>query len=53
MSPQIGRPSDGRFVFVAGCEENQVVFHPRFDHVVLLTAPLDEVVARVLQAVGE
>ncbi len=26
-------------LFVAGCEENQVRFHPQFDHLVLLTAP--------------
>ena len=30
---------DAEVLFVAGCEENQVRFHPRFDHIVLLSAP--------------
>ena len=40
--PRIARlldePED--LLFVAGCEENQVRFHPRFDAIVLLTAPV-------------
>lgn len=34
-------------LFVAGCEENMVRFLPRFDHVVLLTAPLETLVDRL------
>jgi shikimate kinase len=30
---------DADVLFVAGCEENQVRFHPRFDVIVLLSAP--------------
>ena len=35
------------FLFLAGCEENQARFHPRFDHIVLLTAPLPTLVERL------
>ena len=38
----IGRLLDAEDVevlFVAGCEENQVRFHPRFDLIILLSAP--------------
>lgn len=34
-------------LFVAGCEENQVRFHDRFDEIVLLTAPLETVLHRL------
>jgi broad-specificity NMP kinase len=34
-------------LFVAGYEEYPVRFHPRFDHIVLLTAPLDTLLERV------
>ncbi len=34
-------------LFVAGCEENQVDFYPRFDHIVLLSAPRAVLVDRV------
>jgi hypothetical protein len=27
-------------LFLAGCEENQVQFHPQFDHIILLSAPI-------------
>ena len=30
---------DADVLFVAGCEENQVAFHPRFDVIILLSAP--------------
>jgi dephospho-CoA kinase len=30
---------DADVLFVAGCEENQVRFHPRFDLIILLSAP--------------
>jgi dephospho-CoA kinase len=34
-------------LFVAGCEENQVRFHPRFDHIVLLSAPVETLLERL------
>jgi dephospho-CoA kinase len=38
---------DAEVLFVAGCEENQVRFHPRFDHIVLLSAPPGTLVERL------
>ena len=38
---------DADVLFVAGCEENQVRFHPQFDHIVLLSAPLDTMLDRL------
>jgi len=38
---------DADVLFVAGCEENQVAFHPRFDHIVLLSAPVEVLVERL------
>jgi dephospho-CoA kinase len=38
---------DAPVLFVAGCEENQVQFHDRFDHIVLLSAPLETLVERL------
>jgi dephospho-CoA kinase len=34
-------------LFVAGCEENQAKFHRQFDHIVLLSAPLETLLARL------
>ncbi|WP_232662424.1 AAA family ATPase [Pseudonocardia sp. TRM90224] len=34
-------------VFVAGCKTNQVDFYPRFDHIVLLSAPADVLFDRI------
>ena len=34
-------------LFISGCVANQGVFYPRFDAVVLLSAPLDTLLARV------
>jgi dephospho-CoA kinase len=34
-------------LFVAGCKTNQGLFYPRFDHVVLLTAPAEVMLARI------
>jgi shikimate kinase len=34
-------------LFVAGCEENQVKFYHRFDHIVLLSAPADVLTRRL------
>jgi len=38
---------DTDVLFVAGCEENQAQFHVQFDHVILLSAPLEVVVERL------
>ena len=38
---------DADVLFVAGCEENQEKFRARFDHVVLLSAPLETMVERL------
>ena len=38
---------DADVLFVAGCEENQRTFHQQFDHIVLLSAPLDVMVERL------
>jgi dephospho-CoA kinase len=38
---------DAAALFVAGCEENQAKFHPQFDHIVLLSAPLRTLVERL------
>ncbi|MBO0810206.1 MAG: hypothetical protein J2P32_18085 [Actinobacteria bacterium] len=38
---------DADLLFVAGCEENQVKFHSRFDHIVLLSAPADVLTGRL------
>ena len=38
---------DAEVLFVAGCEENQAKFHAQFDHIVLLTAPIDTLVQRL------
>src|SRR3984885_11442371 len=32
---------DTDVLFVAGCEENQVKFHSQFDHIILLSAPVE------------
>ncbi len=33
---------DTDVLFVAGCEENQVRFHPQFDRIILLSAPAND-----------
>ncbi|HEX5543625.1 MAG TPA: AAA family ATPase [Micromonospora sp.] len=38
---------DAEVLFVAGCEENQVKFHPQFDQIVLLSAPLEILIDRL------
>ncbi|SBT54852.1 AAA family ATPase [Micromonospora narathiwatensis] len=38
---------DGGSLFVAGCKSNQGRFYPQFDHVVLLSAPADVLLARI------
>ena len=39
---------DTGVLFVAGCEENQVRFHPRFDLIILLSAPAATLVERLM-----
>jgi shikimate kinase len=38
---------DAEVLFVAGCEENQVRFHPRFDLIILLSAPAEVLAGRL------
>ena len=38
---------DAEVLFLAGCEENQVKFHSQFDHIVLLSAPVETLVNRL------
>ncbi len=48
---------DADVLFVAGCEENQAKFHAQFDHVVLLSAPvetlLDRLATRITNSYGK
>jgi dephospho-CoA kinase len=37
---------DADVLFVAGCKENQVRFHPRFDLIILLSAPVEVLAQR-------
>src|SRR5215469_3307616 len=43
---------DADVLFVAGCEENQVRFHPRFDHIILLSAPIRTMMQRLADRTG-
>ena len=43
---------DADVLFVAGCEENQAQFHPRFDHIVLLSVPVETLLERVATRTG-
>jgi shikimate kinase len=38
---------DADVLFVAGCEENQAQFHRQFDHIILLSAPLEVLLERL------
>jgi len=38
---------DAEVLLVAGCEENQVQFHPRFDLIILLSAPAEVLTQRL------
>jgi dephospho-CoA kinase len=38
---------DAEVLFVAGCEENQARFHSQFDHIILLSAPVETLVERL------
>ena len=44
---------DADVVFIAGCEENQVRFHSRFDLVILLSAPAQTMVERLAARTGD
>jgi broad-specificity NMP kinase len=44
---------DADILFVAGCEENQVRFHPQFDQIVLLSAPVERLAARTANPYGK
>jgi dephospho-CoA kinase len=48
---------DTDVLFLAGCEENQVRFHPEFDRIILLSAPpdvlLDRLAARTSNSFGK
>ena len=44
---QLLATEDADVLFLAGCEENQGTFHPQFDHIVLLSAPLETMVERL------
>jgi adenylate kinase family enzyme len=39
-------------LYVAGCKTNQGRFYPQFDHVALLSAPADVLLARIAQRTG-
>jgi dephospho-CoA kinase len=38
---------DADLLFVAGCEENQARFHPQFDRIILLSAPIQTMMERL------
>lgn len=38
---------DAEVLFLGGCSPNQGRFYPQFDHVILLSAPADAIVARL------
>jgi dephospho-CoA kinase len=38
---------DTDVLFVAGCEENQARFHPQFDRIILLSAPVQAMMQRL------
>jgi len=44
---QLMDTEDSGVLFVAGCEENQVRFHPRFDLIILLSAPVEVLTERL------
>ena len=39
---------DSEILFVSGCSESQTRFYPLFDHVILLSAPAEILVARLM-----
>jgi shikimate kinase len=49
---QLLATEDADVLFVAGCEENQVRFHPRFDSIILLSAPAGILAERLASRTG-
>jgi dephospho-CoA kinase len=49
---QLLATEDADVLFVAGCEENQVGFHPRFDVIILLSAPAEVLARRLASRTG-
>jgi dephospho-CoA kinase len=50
--PEMAALLDGHHdgaLFVSGCKSNQGLFYPRFDHIVLLSAPADLILTRIAQ----
>lgn len=43
---------DTGILFVAGCEDNQVQFHPQFDIIILLSAPFETLMDRLSARTG-
>ena len=43
---------DAELLFVSGCKTNQSKFYPRFDHVILLSAPAAVIVGRLASRTG-
>ena len=44
---QLLATEDADVLFLSGCEENQVRFHPRFDVIILLSAPAETLMHRL------
>ena len=44
---QLLATEDTGVLFIAGCEENQVQFHPQFDIIILLSAPPETLTERL------
>jgi dephospho-CoA kinase len=49
---QLLATEDADVLFVAGCEENQIRFHPRFDVIILLSAPAEILAERLASRTG-
>jgi shikimate kinase len=49
---QLLATEDTGVLFVAGCEENQVRFHPWFDVIILLSAPAEVLAGRLAARTG-
>jgi shikimate kinase len=49
---QLLATADAEVLFVAGCEENQVRFQPRFDVIILLSAPAEILAERLASRTG-
>lgn len=44
---QLLSTEDAEVLFISGCTRNQVMFYPRLDHVILLSAPVQVIVDRL------